>query len=79
MSTLLVELLCFDSSPSSIHHTCLVLFLPLLDLVVYKLPVRASTVFGESPISEFLLILSFADVALVQVISRTQAFVTYPL
>lgn len=64
MSTLFVKLLCFDSSPFSINHAwlVLVLFLPLLDLVVYKLPVRASTVFGESPVSEFLLILSFADI-----------------
>jgi hypothetical protein len=71
VSTLFVELLCFDSSPSSVNHTWLVLSLPLLDLVVYKLPVRASTVFGESPMSEFLLILGFADIALVQVISRS--------
>ena len=73
MSTLLVELLCFDSSPFSVNHAWLVfvLFLSLLDLVVYKLPVRASTVFGESPISEFLLILSFTDTVLVQVISRS--------
>jgi hypothetical protein len=71
VSTLLVELLCFDSSPSLINHTWLVLSLPLLDLVVYKLPVRASTVFGESPISEFLLILSFSDIVSVQVILRS--------
>jgi hypothetical protein len=65
VSTLLVELLCFDSSPSLINHTWLVLSLPLLDLVVYKLPVRASTVLGESPTSESLLILGFADIKLV--------------
>ena len=65
MSTLLVELLCFDSSPSLINHTWLVLSLPLLDLVVYKLPVRASTVFDESPMFQLAHILSFADHLLV--------------
>lgn len=67
MSALFVELLCFDSSSSPIHHAWLVLFLPLLDSVVYKLPMRASTVFGESPMFESLLILGFAGHLLAQV------------
>jgi hypothetical protein len=65
VSTLFVELLCFDSSPPPINHAWLVLSLPLLDSVVYNLPVRASTVLGESPMFELLLILVFADHLLV--------------
>ena len=69
MPALFAELLCFDSSPFSVNHAWLVfvLFLSLLDLVVYKLPVRASTVFGESPMFKSLLILGFAGHLLAQV------------
>jgi hypothetical protein len=60
VSALFVELFCFDSPPSSINHAWFAMVCPLLDLVVYTLPIRASTVFGKSPILEFLCILSFA-------------------
>lgn len=60
MSALFAELLCFDSPPSSINHALFAMVCPLLDLVVYNLPVRASTVFGKSPLLEFLCILGFA-------------------
>jgi hypothetical protein len=79
VSALFVELLCFDSSPSPINHTWLVLLLPLLDFVVYNLPVRASTVLGESPIFEFLFILGFAEHLLVWVSLQSYEFGTYPL
>ena len=68
MSALVVELLCFDSSPSPVNHARLVLFLPLLDSMVCKLPIRASTVFVEPPMFEFLHILGFAGHLLAQVI-----------
>ena len=65
MSPLFAQLLWFDSSPSPINDAWLVLILPLLDFVVYTLPVRASTVFDESPMFQLAHILSFADHLLV--------------
>jgi hypothetical protein len=65
VSPLFAQLLWFDSSPSPINHAWLVLILPLLDFVVYTLPVRASTVFDESPMFQLAHILSFADHLLV--------------
>lgn len=65
MSPLFVELLCSNSSPSLINRAWLALIFPLLHFVVYNFPVRASTVLGESPLFEFIHILSLADHLLV--------------